>query len=297
MKLIKLKLSHDVLLLLLRPQRLIQLEKTFFIKQKKQYIVIISNQISKILIKSPKYRKISKITLNTNLDLKNIQLKKIFNNISLDSTLKQWLYNYLVKLNYLQSRYTSTYDFLYFSSLDKIAELCTAIYFHGLEWFIYTNSLYKLMYLNLCLIYRAPQLIIVTHKSIVNRLVKSICNFINLQSFNLKKIYCNFYQYSIKSLQINILKLKKNINSIYLVRPSKNFLKSTLKIVRSKLYCKNRDGYWRARNDISINKAVFFSNFLLRYWYRYYFSIINNIDILEANKLVDNLLYSWQIKK
>ena len=297
MKLIKLKLSHNVLLLLLKPQWLLQLEKNFFIKQKKQYIVIISDQISKILIKSPKYRKISKVTLNTNLDLKNIQVKKIFNNIGLDSTLKQWLYNYLVKLNYLQSICASTYNFLYFSNLNEISELCTAIYFHGLEWFIYTNSLYKLMYLNLCLIYKVPELIIVTHESIVNRLMQNICNFVNLQSFNLKKIYCNFCQYSIKSLQINIVKIKKNIDSVYLVKPSKNFLKSTFKMIRSKLYCKNRDGYWRARNNISINKAVFFSNFLLHCWYRYYFSIVSDVDILEVNKLVDNLLYSWQVKK
>ena len=290
-------MSHDVLLLLLRPQWLVQLEKNLLIKQKKQYIVIISNQISKILIKSQKYQIISKVTLNTNLDLKNIQLKKIFNKIGLDSTLKQWLYNYLVKLNCLQSTNASIYHFLSLSSFSEITGLCTVIYFHGLEWFIYTNSLYKSMYLNLCLIYRIPELIIVTHKSIVNELVESICNFIKSQSFNLKKIYCNLCQYTIKSLQINIIKIKKNVNNTYLVKPSKNFLKSILKMIRSKLYCKNRDGYWRARNDLSVNKAVFFSNFLLHCWYRYYFSVINDVDILEANKSVDSLLYSWQVKK
>ena len=290
-------MSHDVLLLLLRPQWLIQLEKNLIIKQKKQYIVIISNQISRILIKSQKYRTISKVTLNTDLDLKNIQLKKIFNKIGLDSTLKQWIYNYLVRLNYLQSTNASTYHFLSFSSLNEIPDLCIVIYFHGLEWFIYTNNLYKLMYLNLCLIYKIPELIIVTHKSIVNKLVESICNFINSQAFNLKKIYCNLCQYTIESLQTNIVKIKKNINNTYLVKPSKNFLKSILKMIRSKLYCKNKDGYWRAKNDVSVNKAVFFSNFLLHCWYRCYFSVIDDVDILEANKLVDSLIYSWQVKK
>ena len=296
LKLIKLKLSHDLLLLLLRPQWLLQLEKTFLVKQKKQYIAIISNQISKILIKSQKYRKLSKITLETNLNLKNIQLKQFFNKIGLNSILKNWLYNYLVKLNYLQNTYTSTYSFLYSSSLNELPKLCTVIYFHGLEWFIYANNSYKLMYLNSCLIYKVSELIIVTNKSIVNRLVKSICNFINLLSFNLKKVCCNICQYSIKSLQTNIVKIRKNINNTYLVKPSKNFLKFTLKVIRSELYCKNRYGYWRVRNDISINKAIFFSNFLLHCWYQYYFSIIDNIDILKANRLVDNLLYSWQTK-
>ena len=297
MRLVKLKLSHDILLLLLKPQWLLQLEKSFFIKQKKEYIVIISNQISKILAKSSKYRKISKVALNINLDLKNIQLKKIFNKISSDATLKQCLYDYLVKLNYLQSTFASTYDFLYFSPFNEIPKLCKIIYFHGLEWSIYTNNLYELLYLNVCLIHKGPKLIIMTNISTVNRLIRTICIFTYLQSFNLKKIYCDFCQYSRKSLQINIVEVRKNINRPYVIKPSKNFLKSTLKIIRSRIYCKNKNGHWRARNDISINRAVFFSNFLLQRWYRYYFNIINDVDILEANKLVDNLLYSWQVKK
>lgn len=291
------RLSHDILLLLLKPQWLFQLEKPFLIKQKKQYIAIISNHISKIVTKSQKYQKISKVTLNIDLDLKNIQLKKIFDKISFDATLKQCFYNYLVKLNYLQSTFASTYDFLYFSSLNKIPELCKIIYFHGLEWFIYTNNLYKSMYLHLCLIHKDPKLIIVTNNSIVNKLVQNICIFINLQFCSLKKIYCDFCQYSTESFQINIVKIKKNIDSTYCVKPDKNFLRFTLKTIRSRLYCKNKSGDWHARNDISINKAVFFSDFLLRCWYRYYFSVISDVDILEANKLVDNLLYSWQIKK
>ena len=297
MKLIKLRVFHNILLLLLKPQWLLQFEKPFLIKQKKQYIVIISNHISKILTKLPKYQKISKITLNINLDLKNIQLKKIFDKISFDATLKQCLYNYLVKLNYLQSTFASTYDFLYFSPLNEIPELYKIIYFHGLEWFIHTSNLCKSMYLNLCLIHKDPKIIVVANNSIVNRLVQNLCIFINLQFFNLKKIYCDFCQYSIKSLQINIVEIKKNINSTYFVKPGKKFLRSTLKTIRSRLYRKNKDGDWRARNDISINKAIFFSDFLLHCWYRYYFSIISDVDILEANKLVDNLLYSWQVKK
>lgn len=297
MKLIKLRLSHDILLLLLKPQWLLQLERPFIIKQKKQYIAIISNHISKILTKSPEYQKISKITLSTDLDLKDIPLKKIFDKISFDATLKQCLYNYLIKLNYLQSTFASTYNFLYFSPLNEISELYKIIYFHGLEWFIYTNTLYKSIYLNLCLIHKEQKFIIVTNNSIVNRLVQYICIFINFQFFSLKKIYCDFCQYSITSLQINIVKIKKNINSAYFIKPGKNFLRSTLKTIRSRLYRKDKDGDWHARNDISINKAVCFSNFLLRCWYRYYFSIINDVDILEANKLVDNLLYSWQLKK
>lgn len=291
------RLSHDVLLLLLKPQWLLQLEKTFLIQQKKQYIAIISNQISKILTKAPKYQKVSKVTLNISLDFKNIQLKKTFNKISFDATLKKCLYNYLVKLNYLKNTFPLNYESLYFSLLNEIPGLCKIIFFHGLEWFIYTNSLYKSINLNLCVIHKEPKLIILTNNYIVNKLVQNICVFISLQSFSLKKIYCDFCQYSIKSLQINIMKIKKNIDSIYFVKPGKNFLKFVLKTIRSRLYCRNKDGDWRARNDISINKAVFFSNFLLRCWYRYYFSIINDIDILKANKLVDNLLYSWQIKK
>ena len=297
LKLIKLKLSHDILLLLLKPQWLLQLEKAFLVKQKKQYIVIISHHISKILVELPQHRKISKVTLNTNLDLKNIRLEKIFNRISVDSTVKQCLYSYLVKLNYLQRKCASIYDFLYFSPLNEISELCKVTYFNGLEWFIYTNNVHKLMYLNLFLVYGVSELIIITNRSIVNRLMGNICHFINLQSFSLKEIYCNFCQYSIKSLQISILKIKKYIGNTYLVKPTKNFLKSILKILRSKLYCKNRDGYWRVRNDISINETIFLSKFLLRCWYHYYFSIINDVDILKANKLVDNLLYSWQVKK
>lgn len=297
LKLIKLRLSQEILLLLLKPQWLLQLEKSFLIKAKKQYVAIISNHISKILIKSPKYQKISKITLNVSFDLKNIQLKKIFGKISFDTTLKKCLYNYLVKLNYLQSTFASTYDFLYFSPLNEIPKLCKIIYFHGLEWFIYTNYLYKSLYLNLCLIHKDSKLIVVTNNSIVNRLVKDICIFINLQSCSLKKFHCDFCQYSRKSLQINIVKIQKNIHNTYFVKPGKNFLRSILKTIRSRLYCKNKDGNWRVRNDISINKAVFFSNFLLRRWYRYYFSIIGDIDILEANKLADNLLYSWQVKR
>ena len=297
LRLIKLKLSHDILLLLLKPQWLLQLEKSFSIKQKKEYIVIISNQISKILTKSSKHRKISKVTLNINLDLKNIRLKKIFNKISSDATLKQCLYNYLVKLNYLQSTFASTYDFLCFSPLNEIPKLCKIIYFHGLEWSIYTNNLYKLLYLHLCLIHKGTRLIIMTNISVVNKLIRTICIFTYLQSFNLKKIYCDFCQYSRKALQINIVKVRKETNRPYVVKPGKDFLKATLKIIRSRIYCKNKDGHWRARNDISIDRAIFFSNFLLHHWYRYYLNIINDVDILEMNKLVDNLLYSWQVKK
>lgn len=297
LQLIKMRLSQDLLLLLLQPKWLVKLERSFFIQKQKQYILIISQHISKILIKSKQYKTISKITIDTFLDLKNIQLKKWLNKIDHNSSIIKWLFNYLMKQKYIKNNFIAIDNLFYLTNKNELSELFKAIYFTGLEWFFYTNKIDKAMYINLYVTYQRHNLVIATNKYLINRSIKCIGYFIKWQFFNLKKIYCNVYQYSIPFLNINTITIKKTQSTECLIKPSKLFVNFLVSSIRSKIYCQNQYGYWKIQTNVSLHRMITFIKFLLQYWYRYYFSIIDTLDILNLNKRVDNILYLWQTKK
>ena len=153
------------------------------------------------------------------------------------------------------------------------------------------------MYLNLYLTYQPNNIVIVMNKYLINRSIQCISYFIHWQTFNLKKIYCNIYQYLIPFLSINAIEIKKTQNTEYLIKPSKKFVISLVFSIRSKIYYKNQDGHWKMQTNSSLHRIILFIKFLLQYWYRYYFSIIDTLDILKLNKIFDNMLYLWQTKK
>lgn len=296
-QIIKLRLSHDILLLLLKPKWLVKLERCFFINQSKRYIAIISQHISKILIKSKDYKKISKIALNPFLDLKNIKLKRWLKKVDNNTSIIKWLYNYLIQQKYINNTFVLIDDFFRLTNSIQLSELLKVIYFNGLEWFLYTNKINKIIYSKLYITYHKPYLVIVAKKLLINKLFQQIGQFINLQFCNLKKLHCKIYQYSTPYLSLHTLTVRKTKISEYIIKPSKQSIKLVIHKIRSTLYCKDQNGYWRARADTPIYKGVLLIEYLLNSWYSYYFSLISNIDILRLNNIIDNLLYSWQIKK
>ena len=297
LQIIKMRLSQNLLLLLLEPKWLAKLERSFFIQKQKKYVLIISQHISKILIKSKQYKTISKITIDTVLDLKNIHVKKWLNKIDHNPSIKKWLFNYLVKQKYIKNNFIATNNHFYLTNKNELPELFKAIYFTGLEWFFYTNRMNKTMYINLYMTYQRHSLVIVTNKYLINRSIKCISCFINWQFFNLKKIYCNVYQYSISFLNINKITIKRTQSTEFLIKPSKQCVDSLISNIRSKIYYRNQYGYWKIKTNTSLHKIIPFIKFLLQFWYRHYFSIIDTLDILNLNRKVDNLLYLWQTKK
>jgi len=297
LQLIKIRLSQDLLLLLIQPKWLVKLERSVFIQKQKQYILIISQHISKILIKSKQYRTISKVTINTFLDLKNINLKKWLNKIDRNPSIIKWLFNYLIKQKYTKNNFVEINSLFYLTNRNELPELFRAIYFTGLEWFFYTNKVNKAMYTNLYMTYQQQNLVIAMNKYLINRLIRCVGYFINCQFFNLKKIYCNVYQHCTSFLKINTITIKRTQSTEFSIKPSKQFMNSLISSIRSKIYYKNQYGYWRMQTITSIQRTIPFIKFLLQYWYRYYFSIVDTLDILNLNKRVDNLLYLWQTKK
>lgn len=293
---IKIRLSQDLFLLLLQPKWLVKLERSFFIKKQKRYVLIISQHISKILIKSKQYKRISKVILNTFLDLKNIQLKIWLNKIDHNSSIIKWLFNYLIKQKYIKNNFIIASNILDLMKKNELPDLFKVIYFTGLEWFFYTNKVNKFMYLNLYITYQIKNIVIVVTKDWINRSIQCISSFLCWQHINLKKIYCNIYHYFIPLLNIDTIEIKKTRNIEYLIKPSKKFVKSLIYSIRSKIYQANQDGSWRMQTNASLHKVISFMKFLLQYWYRYYFSIIDTLDILKLNKTFDKLLYLWQIK-
>ena len=296
-QIIKLRLSHEILLLLLQPKWLVRLERCFFIKKNKQYITIISQHISKILTKSKDYKKISKITFNPFLDLKTIKLKKWLTKVDNNISIVKWLYNYLIQQKYIENSTKLINNLLHVTTDIELSELFKAIYFTGLEWFLYTNKKDKVVYRKLYIIYQEPDFIIVATKFSIKTLLQYIGRFISLQFFNLKKLHCKIYQYSRSHLNLHTLTIRKTKNSEYIIKPNKQHIKSIIYKIRSYLYCKNQDGSWRVRTDMPSYTVMLFIESLLRSWYSYYFSLINVLDILKLNDTIDNLLYSWQIKK
>lgn len=294
---IKLILSHDVLVLLLQPKWLVKLERCFFMKKKKQYIMIISKHLSKILIKSKQYKRISKITIDALLDLKNIQLKKWLNKIDYNSSTIKWIFSYLIKHKYIKNTFIGKDYIFYSTNKNELDELFKVIYFTGLEWFLYTNKKSKVIYIDMYIAYQQLDLVIVINKHLINIFIQCISHFINWQTFNLKKLFCNIYQQAIPCFNINTLNIKQARNIEYLIKPNKQLIKSLVSNIRSKIYYKNQDGYWRRRNHLSIERIMPFIKFILKYWYSYYFSTIDTLDILELNRIVDNMLYLWQTKK
>jgi hypothetical protein len=290
------RLSQDLFLLLLQPKWLVKLERSFFIKKQKQYVLIISQHISKILIKSKQYNRISKITLDTYLDLKNIQLKIWLNKIDYNSNIIKGLFNYLIKQKYIKNNFIIANNIVNLMNSNELPDLFKVIYFTGLEWFFYANKVNNFMYLNIYITYQIKNIVIVITKCLINRSIQCMSYFLYWQNLNLKKVYCNIYQYFIPLLNINTIEIKKTRDTEYLIKPSKKFVKSLIYSIRSKIYQINQDGSWRMQTNGSLHKKIPFIKFLLQYWYRYYFSIIDTLDIMKLNKTFDKLLYSWRIK-
>nr|YP_009502173.1 putative group II intron reverse transcriptase/maturase protein [Porolithon onkodes]ASB29774.1 putative group II intron reverse transcriptase/maturase protein [Porolithon onkodes] len=297
MQIIKLRLSHDILLLLLQPKWLVKLERCFFIKKSKQYIAIISQHISKILIKSNDYKKISKIIINPFLDLKTIRLEKWLKKVDDNTSIVRWLYNYLIQQKYIKNTKILIDNLLSLTTNLGLSELFKIIYFTGLEWFLYTNRIDRIIYRKLYIVYQEPNLIIISKKVFINKILQDIGRFIKLQFFNLKKLYCKIYQYSISCLNLYSITVKKTTTSDFVVKPNKQSIKSIMSKIKRNVYCKNEDGYWRVRTDRPVEEVTLFIESLLKSWYNYYFNTLDILDILKLNKIIDDLLYSWQIKK
>nr|AYR05895.1 hypothetical protein [Lithothamnion sp.] len=272
---------------------------TYYVLQKKQ---IYSNKF-KIRIKYfftdfvKGSKKLYKTYINIDVNVKAINSQHLINKINclkfISSKLRLWLNSQnLVDYNYRKSPKQSVY---YCFDKNKLYELLKTILYIGIEWHIYINLKIKNAYKDIILIDR-NKILFIKHLKL-NQLNLCIALFakkididVNYIKYKNEKIFGQIIDFA----DFNIL-IKTN-NKLTL-EPSNNNIKSLFNEIRSVLYHKNPIGQWRSKTHLTSKYAKLAIQQILLNWYKYYYHILDNMQMSKIHLIAEKSFYIWQIKK
>nr|AOM68143.2 maturase [Rhodochaete parvula]ARO91256.1 putative reverse transcriptase/maturase [Rhodochaete parvula] len=119
--------------------------------------------------------------------------------------------------------------------------------------------------------------------------------------YDLKKTRCLTKHQSIRFLGFNILPkfllVNENLVNQLIISACKEEMKLVLSRIRYLLRSRHEDGKTRARTNMPLSKAIDLINPLVINWRNYYFSIIPNSVLENMDKLLNEKIYRWYIKR
>lgn len=242
-------------------------------------------------------KKLYKTYINIDTNIKVINNQYLVNKINsikfISSKLKLWLNSRdLIDYNYKKSLEQSAY---YDCNKSKLYELLETILYIGIEWLIYINLKIKNVYKNIILIGRNKILFIKHLKfSELNLCITLFAEKIDIDIGDIRYKSEKIFDPTIDFADFNIL-IKTNNN--FNIEPNNDAIKLLFNEMRSVLYNKNQIGQWRPKTHLTSESAKLEMQKTLLNWYKYYYHILDNIQVSKIHLIAEKLFYIWQIKK
>nr|YP_010728807.1 hypothetical protein P6G75_pgp044 [Lithothamnion corallioides]WEA76996.1 hypothetical protein [Lithothamnion corallioides] len=242
-------------------------------------------------------KKVYKTSINIDVNSKSLNNQYFINKINsikfISNKLQLWLNSQnLIDYNYkkIQKKLTN-----YHVNQNKLYKLLETILYIGIEWHIYFNLKIKNIYKSIILISENKILFIKYSKlSNLNPCIALFMKKIDIDINYIKYKNEKKFDQIISFADANIL---IKTNKKFSLEPSNNVIKLLLNDIRSVLYNKNQIGQWRSRNHLTSADAKSAVQKTLLNWYKYYYHILDSIQISKIHVISDKIFYIWQIKK
>nr|YP_010336311.1 putative reverse transcriptase/maturase [Goniotrichopsis reniformis]UNJ14717.1 putative reverse transcriptase/maturase [Goniotrichopsis reniformis] len=174
---------------------------------------------------------------------------------------------------------------------------------YGLQYHIQDNTLFQKIRFSECLsntsiIYLTYgyNLFILCYSNLQKKILVNTLK-IQFKALNLyleqNTIVINYTSTKINFLGFSII---LHSNNIYLI-PDLINQKQLIYSIRKILYKKDSLGRTRALSHLTLEEAIYKINPLIKLWYQYYVICTNNYYFIELDRIINNTIYRWQIKK
>lgn len=285
------------ILALLKPDWLAKVERIFIIQQKKNYIQIISNHISKLIKVFYKHKKLYKFEINHLFKNTKRRYCQLIKKINSNSIVLKKLFFIFEKDSFTAENNISKHFIKPISCTSPLFYLIESINLTGIEWSIYTNLYMKNIYLSVYFVLINKKLLSISNKLMSQALINKISNLFRCYSIDLRII--QFYISKNEDKYMDLINIKIELLKPFrqIIKPSKKSFKYLFKQIRSVLYHKNHLGYWRTNSQITIYETSFMVYKLLTGWYSYYSSTLSQLELKMINTKVDGLIHLWHNKK
>lgn len=295
---VKEKTNQFIIFSLLQPEWKARCENILYLKQKKIYSKKIKTKIELLFKNFQKIHKnINKSYVNINIGIKSINNKYLVNKINniehVSAELNLWLNSqnlFTYSCREVQKRSIYCYQ-----DENHLCKLLKNIFYLGIKWHLYINLKIKQIYKRLILL-SEKKLFLINNTNLCNlniyiaMFIKRLNIDINLVKYSNQKVLDQIINFT----EIEIL-IKSNDR--FIINLNSSSIKFLLNDIRSILYHKNQIGQWRLNTHLTSTQAKLTIKKRLFNWYRYYYCILDSIQISKINVIVDKIFYIWQIKK
>nr|YP_010728641.1 hypothetical protein P6G74_pgp075 [Phymatolithon calcareum]WEA76799.1 hypothetical protein [Phymatolithon calcareum] len=290
---VKEKVKQYIFFLLLQPEWKARSENILSIRQHKIYPKKI--KIESIFKNCKKICKsINQVYVDINISIKSINNKylidKINNIKNISNKLNLWLNSQNLFDYSYKKRSINDYQ-----NENHLYKLLQDILYTGIKWHIYINLKTQKIYKKFILL-SEKKLFFINHNKLSNlniyiaMFIKKLNIDINLVKYANQKVFnqrINFTDVEILMQPSDSLKINLNNNSIKLL----------VSHIRYVLYHKNQLGQWRVNTYLTSTRAKLAIKKILFIWYKYYYYILDSVQISKINMIVSKIFYIWQKKK
>nr|AYR06499.1 hypothetical protein [Rhodogorgon sp.] len=302
---IKEKMKQYTIFLVLKPEWQSKLEVSSLSSSQKMYSKEVETRLSTFFTNYFYAKPNMNCGLGLQLDtiIKYIDKKYLLRKLNTITCIRVYISNWLDSQyfcefpNITEDSIWYTYGSLY---CDQLWILLQKIILSGIEWYLYIRLQFIQFHTKLIILMKHSTCFLLGKDLYYSELGLCIINFmksigISVRRKNYTKIKCNVNTIKIADESIVIRLIHSKYSNISL-KPGEYCIKKLLQKIKSILYHKNKNNKWRV-NKIDLHHALYRTNEILSRFYMYYLAILDSEVVTEINSIVDNLFYSWQIKR
>lgn len=297
LQLIKNRITQYVLFLLLKPEWEARYESFVYIHHKHQYIKIVKKHITKLFCIYSSYKSTYSLKIKTQINYKDVSSQRVVQKLNNSQYISSILNTWLNQQNFINQNVLTRYLTQSIKYESNFYSLLDTIMYIGIEWYLYVNLKIKSIYLKIFINKQPNYLFLVSVSLITNMVLENIASFLDLVGMNLRSVKCIIYKYINHFVFLDNISIITKDKDNLVVKVSQQSIKSVYRLIKYKLYHKNKLGYWRANNFLTSTQAVFFVRAILSDWYKYYNDIVYTKELTFVNNKIDKIFYTWQMKK